>query len=77
MVLLEDDLEDAILLREAGRYIVKYVRQLHYKLMRRVQDLTLQVQSILSFLQFCLEHLQEVFRYTEGITEASVRLAAD
>ena len=45
VVLLEDDLEDAVLLREAGRHVVEDVRQLHHKLVRRVEDVALQGQQ--------------------------------
>ena len=42
MVFLEDDLEDAILLWEAGCHVVKDVCQLHHELMCRVKNVSLQ-----------------------------------
>ena len=45
MVLLEDHSEDAVLLWEARRHIVKDVRKLHNKVVRRVQDLALHANA--------------------------------
>ena len=45
VVFLEDDLEDAVLLREAGRHIVKDICQILNKLMCLIQNLPLQQRN--------------------------------
>ena len=51
MVLLPDDGEDLVLLREAGRHVVIDVRQLNHELVGIVQDLTGSLVGVLACKQ--------------------------